>query len=164
MEVTTATEGSFCSIKCLDNQGCNSFAYLTYTSSENCLLSSSVDGASVSGASGVVEIYKKVEPELPKVSFHSSLWYHLFPNEITKFSRQALGPVDTRNWTNSIINFAYNGGASYHMFNNYAIVDGSLFMLSLGMPAESLSQWRDLHKHLWGAILPLCLSWTDDWT
>ena len=70
VEVFTTTEAGFCSIKCLDHPGCNSFAYLTYTSSENCLLSSSVDGASVSGASGVVEVYKKVEPKVPKVSLH----------------------------------------------------------------------------------------------
>ena len=68
IKVTTATEGTFCSIRCLDYPGCNSFAYLNYTSSENCLLSSSVDGASVSGASGVVEIYKKAAVDVAKVS------------------------------------------------------------------------------------------------
>jgi hypothetical protein len=83
IEVTTTTEATFCSIKCLDYPGCNSFAYLNYTSSENCLLSSSVDGASVSGASGVVEIYKKAELDVPKVSlrnhfYASSTSHHFF--------------------------------------------------------------------------------------
>ena len=68
IKVTKVTEQTFCAIECLHYPGCNSYAYLTYASNENCLLSSSVDGAIVSEASGVVEIYKKNVSEIPKVS------------------------------------------------------------------------------------------------
>ena len=67
IKVVTATEEAFCSMECTDHQECKSFVYLDYTSSDNCMLSSNVDGASVSGATGTVAIYKEVIPEVPMV-------------------------------------------------------------------------------------------------
>lgn len=64
----TVTEEVFCSVNCIDFSGCNSFAFLNATSSDNCLLSSSVDGASVSGKSAELEVYKKQVQSTPKVS------------------------------------------------------------------------------------------------
>ena len=55
---TTSVAGrAFCSTECVDFPGCNSFAYLTATHTDNCQLSASVDGESTTAASVV---YKKV--------------------------------------------------------------------------------------------------------
>lgn len=57
IKIVTTSKRFFCSSECLDFQGCNSFAFLTKTSTNNCLLSSNADGVAVSSSDA--EVYKR---------------------------------------------------------------------------------------------------------
>ena len=64
IKTTTVAGMAFCSTECVDFPGCNSFAYLTASATDNCQLSASVEGESTTAASVV---YKKL-PALTVVS------------------------------------------------------------------------------------------------
>ena len=55
IKTTTAVARAFCTTECIEYPGCNSFAYLTATDTNNCLLSAIVEGESTSAASVVYE-------------------------------------------------------------------------------------------------------------
>lgn len=65
IKTTTVAAEVFCSTECTDFPGCNSFTYLTEANTDNCQLSSSVDGAS---SSAVSVVYKKVPEKTATVS------------------------------------------------------------------------------------------------
>ena len=75
IKTTTTVARAFCTTECIEYPGCNSFAYLTATDTNNCLLSASSEGESTTAASVV---YKR-EPSKSAVStFKASLHLKFF--------------------------------------------------------------------------------------
>ena len=75
IKTITTVARAFCTTECIEYPGCNSFAYLTATDTNNCLLSASSEGESTTAASVV---YKR-EPSKSAVStFKASLHLKFF--------------------------------------------------------------------------------------